>query len=741
MSRRATIADYRKSAKRALANNVPREAEAAARKALELDPLDAKSIPLLSVALERQTFFAQATQLLRAAVERHPDNDRLKGDFIKLLARRGLLDELHELIDGFTERDYGNQRLVRFATQTLFPLGQFEKAINISRTAYAQCPKDELISASYIKALIEAGYNSKAREVAQEVIRFLPASPVALSMLGMSELHCGTIAAAMAHLGTAIELATTETGSHTQQRYIRYARRSLDYARMLVTTEQLHDRIGQPERPKGLVIIMSNGSPQVTFMTTLAAIEARKRGYATVYLFETGLIKVALTGDARIDELQGLLLATLKHTSSQNRDQPPILRNDWNIDLPNRLVSLNSINVYQPIYETMCQRLRRYTIDFNSAHVMVLFNEFLLQCDTMVSACRAIDESLANADFPIRLWSAMPYLVPNVAARIYCEVESFERNMHFVNFMAGYQHYYTNGTNTKIGAVSIANLTKFRGRQRLPIHARREQFDEWLEKFGGEREAMEKAREIAHFNRTKQQEVAPAAADLIERVEKHRAKGQKVVCLFGKILYDVGMPSEKGPAHIDMQDWINHTIEAVADSNVLLLIKPHPNEMRKTFSQPSELFVDLISTEIPGNVVVMQHDWLNIGQLATFLDLAVLWSGTSSLELSVLGVPVLMSSIWGAKDFPINFYVPVNREDYQARVRNPEMHCSCEDLSQRCADLIRYLSTEDIMIPYPYAVMPLRHIDNSPREWIPEELDRYFEQGDPNIDRIVERAL
>jgi capsular polysaccharide export protein len=313
--------------------------------------------------------------------------------------------------------------------------------------------------------------------------------------------------------------------------------------------------------------------------------------------------------------------------------------------------------------------------------------------------------------------------------------------MNFVYFGAGYDHYYSNAGNTVIATVSVENLTRYRGVQRLPSHARREQFEAWLARCEDKASIIQRAREIINLNRVQNSALSEEANAVRQRVVDARAAGRPVICLFGRILYDIAMPMEGGPAHKDMQDWLNHSIECLSRSDALVLVKPHPNEINKTYAQAAEYFTDLITVPCSDNVILLQHRWFNIRDLVPLLDLGVLWSGSTALELTASGVPVIVCSTWGAKDYPVEFPVPRDRVDYARMLAQPRAFGVDAALQERCALLIHYLSTSEIMTPFPYARMPVRHRDRGPKEWDMPAIERFLAEGDSNIDYITSKCL
>ena len=192
-----------------------------------------------------------------------------------------------------------------------------------------------------------------------------------------------------------------------------------------------------------------------------------------------------------------------------------------------------------------------------------------------------------------------------------------------------------------------------------------------------------------------------------------------------------------------MKEFIHHTIQVISEKeDVLLVIKPHPNELRKEVVTPSEYFVDLLPSNLPENVLLLKNRWLNLSDFVQFIDLGLIWHGTSALELIAQGVPVVVGSHTGNKDHPIDFLKPIDRQNYAEIITSGSIISVSPDLRDRAALLLAYLGSDQIMIPYPYANMQfLRKVDIGQPQWFMDKVEHFLEQGDPYIAEIVRRVL
>ena len=208
------------------------------------------------------------------------------------------------------------------------------------------------------------------------------------------------------------------------------------------------------------------------------------------------------------------------------------------------------------------------------------------------------------------------------------------------------------------------------------------------------------------------------------------------------MLYDVLMDVDSGPVHKSMQDWINHCVRAVANSDVLLLIKPHPYELNPEVSRPQELFCDLLPHPLPANVMPLDHRWFNLNDMLKLIDAGVHWNGSAALELQSQGIPAIICSHWAENDVTMSFARPKDRADFEQMIRQPRDLRVSQLVRENATMLIKYMSTDEIIIPYDYGNMPyLRGVDVGPIRWNMEKVAAYIEHGDPYVAELARRCL
>jgi hypothetical protein len=191
-----------------------------------------------------------------------------------------------------------------------------------------------------------------------------------------------------------------------------------------------------------------------------------------------------------------------------------------------------------------------------------------------------------------------------------------------------------------------------------------------------------------------------------------------------------------------MKDWLNHTIDCVRGSDTLLLIKPHPHELRNEIATfLTERFLDLIEGEPPDNVATLGHDWFTIQEISEIIDLGAVYNGTTAIELGMLGLPVVLCSDFGPVDYPVGHPLPRDREHYRRMLRFEEPALAGADLQARSVAWLHYLASDEAAIDYRYHARGVTNRRIYPPWWFGDDIERYAREGDPNVRRIAERIV
>ncbi|MFT4953729.1 MAG: hypothetical protein ACI8U3_000091 [Brevundimonas sp.] len=507
----------------------------------------------------------------------------------------------------------------------------------------------------------------------------------------------------------------------------------------LVDSAKWMRAVPQPTKPKGLIFVSPRNAGLLTRYPMAALLELKKQGWAIVPLVE-GVLPLELTGDPDIDQFMGCQLQDVRLNGHAREHFQPI--SDFNPRVDQGQLTWRDMSFAQSLWEESAVHRRRFNIDYTcpslQKHLGRLTEWTRLQATVLENAHRIFKRK------NLRLAFMVPYQVrmPDVVNRFYCAQYGDPKTFFCVHVSNGYENYFANFKYLISTKAAMRNMTAHPELRSagFPVPS---QFLQWYDARKAYGRAMlDQVRDTTKVRRSTRTAAAPPpeAMACLDRLRAHRAQGGKVACAFGKLVCDMLAPTDGGPAHSNMKDWLNHTIESVRGSDTLLLIKPHPHELRNEIATfLTEYLVDLIEVDIPDNVIISGQDWFDLNDLDGLVDLGLLYNGTTAIELGLMNIPAVVCSDFAPIDYPIGHAVPRNRSHYRKMVRFEAPVKVAEDLPERAAAWIHYMSGDLLTIPYRYHARPLTNKVVMPPRWFDEDITRYLQKGDPNVVRLAAR--
>lgn len=486
----------------------------------------------------------------------------------------------------------------------------------------------------------------------------------------------------------------------------------------------------QPALPKGVIFLASQTCFNTLAMMVPSLVELKKKGYAVVNLIE-GMTQYQPTGIEFIDQFSGIIPLELSFSD---------MINEWEVDWSNRRVVSNGINFYQGFYERISTYVRRFYVDLNAPIEKKSFFDNLARADTCLYVCNKIYSELVSRGMPMSFVSGNSHVTPFSVFRDFARHKNHPL-LNFINCNVAYESYFSNLGSKFANTMCVTDMTLFPN-IRAPFMARKDQFDRWFEKNKDDPAIVEKAKSLINVNRVGSSSDAKEL-EIIEFIKAQKSLGKKIVCAFGKVPVDLNVPYDGGPAHADMADWISHTVEVCGKSDrIILLVKPHPHELRPEIALDLvESFHDLIAVDTPENVLLLGHKDINGHALAPYLDLAILYNGSSGLELAAQGIPVVMASYFGKHDYPVDLNYPLSRAQYEEFLLSLDYPVPSEEIRKKAAFLICYLGTDEISILNQYSLRQLTNDKIGVPRWRKEKIDHFLESGDPKMELIADRIV
>ncbi|MCP4933874.1 MAG: hypothetical protein GY927_06620 [bacterium] len=497
-----------------------------------------------------------------------------------------------------------------------------------------------------------------------------------------------------------------------------------------IRTGQILASYPQPKIPKGVIFLASQTCYNTMAMMVPSLLSLKKKGYAVINLMQ-GMLPLDPTGIDYIDQFAASIPTTF-----YSHD----LHNSWKIDWEKRHVVSCGINFYQGFYERLSTAHRLYHVDINTDAIQRDFMVQLKRSDTCLNISNKIFNTLVRRNINVAFVTGNSHVTPFSAFRDFARAKDDPR-LSFINCNVAYESYFSNLGSKFAQTMCVTDMTLDRDR-RAPFMALKKDFDAWYEKNQDNSKFKELAESMIKVNRNSSTS-NETEQQLIKYLSEQKQAGKKIICCFGKVPVDLNVPYDGGPAHQDMADWITHTAEVCGQSdNIIMLVKPHPHELRPEIALDLiDSFSDLIDTEIKPNVKVLGHRDINVHALAPYLDLAVLWNGSSSLELTALGIPVLMCSHFGRHDYPVELLYPSSREQYREFLHAGSYRIPPEELRSKAAFLISYMGTDEISIHNDYALRQLTNDKVGVPRWQEDRITELLANGDPKMDLIAERVV
>ena len=389
-----------------------------------------------------------------------------------------------------------------------------------------------------------------------------------------------------------------------------------------------------------MIVIAPRNLHQLTRYPLVVLLEMKRQGWAVVPLFE-GLLPKEETGDLGLDLLNGCLTLNRRvHPAVKDRFAP-VGSFEW--DSGTGRLEIDGLDLSHAVWEDSAINRRRYSIDYQCPALRSYASGLAEQTRLVAMAIDHLRRHAAQYDLRVGLMSLFNHRLPDALFRFYCEKFGSPESFFYLHASNGYENYFKNFSTPVSSRFVLRNMTASPTARSasfpLPenfesyYQARRHTAGALLEKF----EDVTKVKRSTAGNRG----VPAEALEVDRRIAAWRASGRHVACAFGKVPFDSGVPFDGGPVHANMKDWLNDCIRAARGSDTLLLIKPHPHEMNnKIAAFPTQYFHELIEEDGGENLVMLGHNWFDLHDMKSRIDLGLIYNGTAAIELGSTRSPL-----------------------------------------------------------------------------------------------------
>jgi hypothetical protein len=335
------------------------------------------------------------------------------------------------------------------------------------------------------------------------------------------------------------------------------------------------------------------------------------------------------------------------------------LINSWDIDCKSRNITCNGIDVFQGIFERCFRGIRVFSSPYDTIMIRGQLNDFVPMVDREITAIDYMKEKL---NVPIQYLSvSVPHYPPWSGIRDYFSHIDNPDQFSFLHVTSIYENYLHKMKNTSLETITALNLTRYKNSRAAFLGG-----SELFEKYASKR-LTEESMSLSSDNKvasSKHKENLDQNLPYVQAIIEAKKQGKKILCILGKIPYDLAVPSMSG-VFSDFKVWAQETEKYIAASTDLFgVIKPHPHEMNMAISQyANESFLDFFTTKSP-NLYLLEHNEASLDDLYGLVDVFILWNGTSVIELSIARQNIIVCDDWAPKDYPIGLYKPNSKSEY-----------------------------------------------------------------------------
>lgn len=490
----------------------------------------------------------------------------------------------------------------------------------------------------------------------------------------------------------------------------------------------LHD----PADSKGYVVLFDLGQRVTTGLMVPLTHALLKKGYA-VCSSVAGVMPLSPR-----PELQGIS-SMFRGDGSGLTDEPwtaTELHNEWTLDWEAGEVSCDGVNYFPFFLERISKLGKRYRAGIDTPEAERLFNNMLRRSDLALVLCKRL-LAVAALGKPIRIASMETHFAPWGVVRRWCEQVGRNHNIHLVSLSSAYENYFSNLTSLESRTLSVEDMTA-RPNLRHPFLGGAERFEKFLETHTHDTSL---ALQWVKMDRSRTATAIKGQRDeVLRQIAEAKKAGRKVYAAFGKVLIDFAAPDDQGHVFSDFPEWIRFLVRSAEKTGALLIIKPHPHEIRPEIAMEGvETMRDLLPEQLPSNLIFLEHASFNSYELAEVADLSFVWNGTIYCEFPVLGRAVVAESVWAERDYPVRAHIVRTEAEYLGIMNGQIAVPLTTETQKRASAYLQFMRSEEVSIPFHYVRRAGTNKPIGANLLYTDQLVTLEQNGDRHVDFAAER--
>jgi len=404
---------------------------------------------------------------------------------------------------------------------------------------------------------------------------------------------------------------------------------------------------------------------------------------------------------------------------------------NWVVEIENEKIEAEGINFFPIIRSTLRALQKRYNIFYRDQNDQPVYLDLIRSCDLLLKYFLLLRDYAQHNNKKIRLVGWEANCIPNGVLKILCDRFAHNRGIEYIDLARGYVGYFGQH-HFRESYITCSNLTKNKTSFGWSV------LKQELEEFDARNINLHKlSKPISNaLEKDIYSEIPHNQKKVTKTIEDYKSLGKRVFVLFAHLFYDAPL-DDKSPAFNGMCNWLTETVKYFYGKEDLLLIKPHPAEIRKDEPQkiPSEQLEPFLSDiELSENILLLEPRLFTVKDLSPYMSCGLIWSSSVAMELVILGIPCIIAGKPYYK--ALDFNLAKDKEHYFHMIEQSHEINVTEKHKTDVGKFVYLIEKKHVHIDCISYDMNRRKIF-----WNRKALKEYLTGGNQNIQSIVEKML
>jgi hypothetical protein len=381
----------------------------------------------------------------------------------------------------------------------------------------------------------------------------------------------------------------------------------------------------------------------------LVGLKLSQRGFPVSYMFHDPLLaQIVPCATGKGFPIKGALFEHRPKMITSRIITPDGLKH--RVDLEFGVAFIENINFFPEILSGMRSLQKRYNIDFTNNRTLVTAKDLLYSSMIIYSYFKLLEDYALKTKKKVFICGWESLYPPGAIFKKLCDqAYSYSDHIQYIDLNRGYMHYFHDFP-VNSNFIAFANLTRtgFTGRLGIPGSTLGEIADPESALADGKKYM------VSALSKHTNHPDSPEKQNTLALIHHFKQKGRRVFALFSHLFYDTPV-NDTSPAFSDMCEWLVETAKWFSETDDLLLLKPHPAELRSRTNQ-TETLSDFVTEYITStNIHLLHHNEFSIRELADHISGGLIWRSSVAMELTFLNIPCVIAGVPSYGTLPLDY--------------------------------------------------------------------------------------